>query len=85
MDILLVIIGFFFIAIYFQLCSDVGEKARRLKRSGGYWFFLSLIMTPLLAVIMVHCLGEDSEKNIHETEEEKILRELRRKSLEKKG
>lgn len=58
MDALVFIFGLICVVIYFYLCSEVGETANRLKRSSLFWFFMSFIITPFFAAIMVHCLGE---------------------------
>lgn len=58
MDALIFIFGLICVLIYFYLCSEVGETANRLKRSSLFWFFMSFIITPFFAAIMVHCLGE---------------------------
>lgn len=57
---LIFIFGLICVVIYFYLCFEVGETANRLKRSSLFWFFISFLITPLLAAIMVHCLGEDN-------------------------
>lgn len=58
MDALVFIFGLICALIYFYLCTEVGETASRLKRSRIFWLFMSFIITPFLAAIMVHCLGE---------------------------
>lgn len=60
MDALVFIFGLICVIIYFYLCSEVGETANRLKRSSIFWFFMSFIITPFFAAIMVHCLGENN-------------------------
>lgn len=46
------------IGLYVFLTSKVYHYARRLKRSGFMWVFASIFITPLLAVIFLHCIGE---------------------------
>lgn len=60
MDSLVLIFGLICALIYFYLCTEVGETANRLKRSSIFWFFMSFIITPFFAAIMVHCLGENN-------------------------
>ena len=60
MDALVFIFGLICALIYFYLCTEVGETASRLKRSRIFWLFMSLIITPFFAAIMVHCLGENN-------------------------
>lgn len=60
MDVLVFIFGLICALIYFYLCTEVGETANRLKRSSIFWFFMSFIITPFFAAIMVHCLGENN-------------------------
>jgi len=59
MDALVFIFGLICALIYFYLCTEVGETASRLKRSSIFWFFISFIITPFFAAIMVHCLGKN--------------------------
>lgn len=59
MDSLILIFGLICAVIYFYLCTEVGETASRLKRSSIFWFFMSFIITPFFAAIMVHCLGKN--------------------------
>lgn len=60
MDALVFIFSLICALIYFYLCTEVGETASRLKRSSIFWFFMSFIITPFFAAIMVHCLGENN-------------------------
>lgn len=60
MDVLILIFSLICVVIYFYLCTEVGETASRLKRSSIFWFFMSFIITPFFAAIMVHCLGENN-------------------------
>lgn len=60
MDVLILIFSLICVVIYFYLCTEVGKTASRLKRSGIFWFFMSLFITPFFAAIMVHCLGENN-------------------------
>lgn len=57
---LIFIFGLICVVIYFYLCFEVAATADRLKRSVIFWFFMSLLISPLLAAIMVHCLGENN-------------------------
>lgn len=59
MDVLIFIFSLICVVIYFYLCTEVGETANRLKRSGIFWLFMSFLITPFLAAIMVHCLGKN--------------------------
>lgn len=59
MDALVFIFGLICALIYFYLCTEVGETANRLKRSSIFWLFMSFIITPFFAAIMVHCLGKN--------------------------
>lgn len=56
---LIFIFGLICVVIHFYLCFEVAATAERLKRSGTFWFFMSLLITPFFAAIMVHCLGKD--------------------------
>lgn len=56
---LIFIFGLICVVIYFYLCFEVAATADRLKRSVTFWFFMSLLISPLLAAIMVHCLGKN--------------------------
>lgn len=60
MDALVFIFGLICALIYFYLCTEVGETASRLKRSRIFWLFMSFIITPFFAAIMVHCLDENN-------------------------
>ena len=60
MDALVFIFGLICALIYFYLCTEVGETASRLKRNRIFWLFMSFIITPFFAAIMVHCLGENN-------------------------
>lgn len=57
---LIFIFGLICVVIYFYLCFEVAATAERLKRSSIFWFFMSFIITPFFAAIMVHCLGENN-------------------------
>lgn len=57
---LIFIFGLICVVIYFYLCFEVAATAERLKRSVTFWFFMSFIITPFFAAIMVHCLGENN-------------------------
>lgn len=56
---LIFIFGLICVVIYFYLCFEVAATADRLKRSVTFWFFMSFLISPLLAAIMVHCLGKN--------------------------
>lgn len=56
---LIFIFGLICVVIYFYLCFEVAATAERLKRSVTFWFFMSFLITPFFAAIMVHCLGKN--------------------------
>jgi hypothetical protein len=56
---LIFIFGLICVVIYFYLCFEVAVTAERLKRSVTFWFFMSFLITPFFAAIMVHCLGKN--------------------------
>lgn len=60
MDALVFIFSLICVVIYFGLCFEVAATAERLKKSVTFWFFMSLLITPFFAAIMVHCLGENN-------------------------
>lgn len=57
MDAILFIFGMALLLIWFTLSVEVGDTARRLNRSFGFWLFLALLFSPFLAAVFVHCLG----------------------------
>jgi hypothetical protein len=46
------------IIIWLVLCVCVGAVANERGRSGGGFFCLSLILSPLIGIIMVMCMGK---------------------------
>lgn len=54
--------GFFGFIIYVALCFVVYAVANSKGRSGCGWFFLSLLISPLIAIIIVAIIGDTDEK-----------------------
>lgn len=53
---------FFGFIIYVALCFVVYAVANSKGRSGCGWFFLSLLISPLIAIIIVAIIGDTDEK-----------------------
>ena len=53
---LLIVLFFVFLAIY--LYYLVVKTAQKRGRSGLWWFILSLVFTPLLALILLFLIGD---------------------------
>lgn len=53
---------FFGFIVYITLCFAVYAVANSKGRSGCGWFFLSLLISPLIAIIIVAIIGETEEK-----------------------
>jgi hypothetical protein len=47
-----------FIFVYLCFCALVGVAASKYGRSGIGWFFLAILLSPLLAIIIVWGLGK---------------------------
>jgi hypothetical protein len=43
---------------YLALCAGVGVAASKYGRSGIGWFFLAILISPLLAIVFVWGLGK---------------------------
>lgn len=54
--------GFFGFFVYVALCFVVYAVANSKGRSGCGWFFLSLLISPLIAIIIVAIIGDTDEK-----------------------
>lgn len=54
--------GFFGFIIYVALCFVVYAVANSKGRSGCGWFLLSLLISPLIAIIIVAIIGDTDEK-----------------------
>jgi hypothetical protein len=49
------------IILWIVLSALIGSWAKRLHRSGGGYFFGSLVLSPLIMAIVLACLGENKE------------------------
>lgn len=73
MDAMLFIFGIIALLVWFTLSVEVGDTARRLNRSFGFWLLMALLFSPFVIAIFVHCLGpipvlEKKEKEDDEAE-----------------
>lgn len=73
MDAILFILGIAMLLVWFTLSVEVGDTARRLNRSFGFWLLMALLFSPFLMAVFVHCLGfvPNNEKEFSEDEAEK--------------
>ena len=74
MDAMLFIFGIIALLVWFTLSVEVGDTARRLNRSFGFWLLMALLFSPFVIAIFVHCLGpipvlEKKEDSEDETKE----------------
>ena len=71
---LLVILG-----VYIALCLIPVSMAKKRGRSGSGWFIFSFLLSPILGIIIVACLGETEDKRRERIyEEEEMRRQIRR-------
>lgn len=48
--------------VYIVLIGCASKLAVRLGRENGAWFFFSILFTPVLGIILLHCLGKRMNK-----------------------
>lgn len=67
---MLFIFGIIALLVWFTLSVEVGDTARRLNRSFGFWLLMALLFSPFIIAIFVHCLGfiPNNEKELSEDE-----------------
>ena len=58
--------GIFVFIVWIVFSIMVTAVASAKGRSGCAWFFISLIISPLLAIIVIACLGDSKEKKEEE-------------------
>lgn len=54
--------GFFGFLFWFVISIVVGAVASNKGRSGIGWFFISLLITPIISLIILLCIGDSDEK-----------------------
>ncbi len=47
--------------VWFLLAASAGQLAERYGRNYFIWFVFAVILSPLVAIIMVWCMGPDEE------------------------
>lgn len=75
MNSIIPLIFFYMIIIslpYIALCDCVRRTANRFNRNGIGWFFMSLLISPFLGAIMVHCLGKIEDSMEHKVNDFKL-------------
>ena len=71
-SILLLLLYVLFIGVYLWLCYEVGKYAERLGRSFWLFFFICLILNPIIGYIIAVLIREGDEINA-----ERIRREVK--------
>jgi hypothetical protein len=62
--------------IWIVLFYYVYEMARTRNRSVLFWIFYSLLLTPLLSIILLKCIGDTEERKKERILEEEELKEI---------
>lgn len=70
LSLLVVLAVIAFIALYVGLICVVGDKAGSLGRSVFYWVVLSLLISPIIALPLLHCAGETDKRRLQRIGEE---------------
>lgn len=59
-----------FLIIWVGLAAIVGVAAAKRDRSGGGWFFLSLLISPLIAGLLMLALGNPNSAGRYQADQE---------------
>lgn len=58
--------------VYIVLIGCASKLAVRLGRENGAWVFFSILFTPVLGIILLHCLGKTDEQEKNDFLERKM-------------
>lgn len=60
------------LVVYIVLTGCASKLAVRLGRENGAWIFFSILFTPVLSIILLHCLGKTDEQEKNDFFEKKM-------------